>query len=120
MQTLYSMYPLGSAGAALLLVRLLLATHLIYAAWGMTSPFPGWVEVGLVVGALGLAVGFVTLLWALGCAILSVGQLLASNGPLSIFLSFDVLPAIAIMLIGPGGFSIDARLFGRKVIEWNG
>ncbi|HEX4159938.1 MAG TPA: hypothetical protein VHY79_15845 [Rhizomicrobium sp.] len=120
MRTLYSIYPLGSAATALLLVRLLLAAHLIYSAWGLAFHFPGSIEIGLVVCGIGLAVGFVTPLWAVVCAFLSVGELVGASGPLSIWLSFDALPAIAVVLAGPGGFSIDARLFGREVIEWNG
>ena len=75
---------------------------------------PGWIVASLsVVGAACLLVGFMTPVIAIavtiGTAALTLSGLFQS--PLEI-----IVLTIAVALLGPGAFSLDARMFGRREI----
>jgi uncharacterized membrane protein YphA (DoxX/SURF4 family) len=126
LQRLFSTFPRGWPGAGLLLLR---------AAIGVTTIMQGW----LYLGNLTLETGAVGLLSIASGVLLLIGYLtpvagtVAGVGTLGIALSwfpaapqnlFDAkLPAVlaiimsaAIVFLGPGACSIDARLFGRREI----
>ena len=68
-----------------------------------------------VMGAL-LLIGLETPIVAILVCVLQVGMLLVSHGTIVLQ---AVLAAISVCLIvmGPGAWSIDARLFGRRRVE---
>ena len=125
----YSTFPSGSPGIGLLLLRATIGIAAIVqsahdlAAGG--NPAPGIWLVGLleiVCGAL-LAIGLVTpisgtiigvsygaivLLWPHGTS--------AALFPDRLAAFFGLVAALAIVLVGPGAVSVDARLFGRREI----
>lgn len=75
---------------------------------------PGWIVVSLsLICAACLLVGFMTPLIAIvvtiGAAALVISGLFQS--PLEI-----IVLTIAVALLGPGAFSLDARMFGRREI----
>ena len=94
----------------------------------LTSRGPSATEISLagtlgVLTGLSLLIGFLTPLTAviagLGAVAIQISWLPAplpslSSGWLSIFLL--IIIAASIVLLGPGSFSVDARLFGRREI----
>jgi len=116
-QRLFSTFPCGLPGAGLLLLRAAVAIPLVYAGLlTASSPTPLIVDVVTAGAALLLLVG----LWTpLAGGLIAVAQLgLALSHPAFRWTSvhFGVLGA-ALALLGPGGCSVDARLFGRKTIQ---
>jgi len=112
-------YPDDAAGLALLLLRMGYA----FVAFGVVAMLPTQ-----LFGAtfLHLAAAFVALLLLLGLATrlvalllgVAVAAALAAAGPIQqLLLAGHIGGCAAIVLIGPGAFSVDARRHGRRVIH---
>ena len=116
-QRLFSTFPCGLPGAGLLLVRTAAAVPLVHAGLlTAASPSPVIPEVVTAGAAILLLIGFWT---PLAGAVVAVAQLdLAVSHPAEpwTFVHFAALGA-ALAMLGPGGSSLDARLFGRKKIQ---
>lgn len=119
-----SSFPNGGAGAGLLLLRLAVALQLLTetlcaeaAPWwsAMLPAAVAWLPlalaialaVALVLGVLTPVAGAVGALWELFC----LGQSDWAHAPPCIV---GVLTATALVLLGPGAYALDARLFGRR------
>jgi uncharacterized membrane protein YphA (DoxX/SURF4 family) len=126
MQRAFTSFPSGWAGAALLVLRVVVGTAAIVEAalsGSGSHSLPIWVAAAsAVLAGLALVVGFLTpiasaLLAAEGALILLYAhaaglQLLGSRMAL-----FElVVMAAALAILGPGAASIDARLFGRREV----
>lgn len=109
------MFPSGRPGVALLLLRLAVAAGLCLMpdsgrALYLVLPSPLPLPVLSLLAAM-LVLGLLTPLTALAVWVLGVLALRASvQAPLILI----VLQALVLMLIGPGAYSVDARLFGRR------
>jgi hypothetical protein len=76
-----------------------------------------WAVAGLLIVAATLLVGFYTRLAAMICAVLASVVFIEIPGTLSWLMGLQALSAAALALLGAGAYSIDAHLFGRRVIE---
>lgn len=129
MRRLFSAFPTGLPGIGLIVLRITVAAGAIGQGIGAlaTSNQPTWAEqtidVCAIFAALVLLIGFMTPIASLALASGYLGAGMSS------FLSPDVvkhsssftalsLAAIsaALLLLGPGAISLDARLFGRREI----
>jgi len=119
MQKWFSAFPGGWPGLGLLLLRVLVAVSVIvqviaYVAATSLSVI-GWMVVVLVVASAAcLLLGFITPVAAILIGLASL-TLAVSTVPSIQNLDITVL-AVVIGLLGPGAFSIDARMFGRREI----
>jgi hypothetical protein len=111
------MFPQGGPGLALFLLRVSVVTSFSTLA----THHPGLAQARLAQAAIALAslclaVGFVTPAMSVIAAAAAVVEIAA--GPHAQGLVAGVvllLDAAALGLLGPGAYSIDARLFGRRV-----
>lgn len=109
------MFPGGSAGLGLLALRLFLALSL----WPSTAagPWalpPPWRWAALALALLSAAGALTPLAAALACAVpaLALWHGTAATGAALL----AALPALALALLGPGAYSLDARCFGRRLL----
>ena len=76
------------------------------------TKFSGWVMPVVVVSGAGfLLTGFMTPIVSIAIGLISLGLAFTSYDAIEI-----AIIAFAIALLGPGGFSIDARMFGRREV----
>lgn len=112
MKQLFSIYPAGLAGLALLLLRCSLALVFTSEFLDLRS-WPALVVNGL---AIALLAGFATRALAALASIVGLLTLIAWDHPMAILLLGRSIDALALALIGPGAYSIDAVLYGRATI----
>ncbi|GIL39714.1 hypothetical protein TMPK1_19510 [Rhodospirillales bacterium TMPK1] len=111
------MFPAAAPGYALILLRTSAAVSVHLDLHGhLAVGRPPWMIAVLVCVSLVLLLGFVTPLAALATAAIEVVPLVlaADNAPLAAFLL--PLRDVALALLGPGAYSLDAHLFGRRVL----
>ena len=120
MQRLFSTFADGWPGGGLLLQRLLAGGALIYCGVAsITTANQVELEAPKILGAaLGilLLVGLWTPLAGAVTAVVEAWNAFSHPGKLWMPLALAVLGA-SLAMIGPGAWSLDARLFGRKRIE---
>jgi hypothetical protein len=117
MKDIFFAYPGGLAGLALLLLRASIV------CWLAITPLPAtsnnWITIVTCLVALALSVGF-SARAASGCFVIGlvvtgiVGQI-----TLEAFAA-PALDSLALALIGPGAYSIDAMIFGRRTMRLPG
>jgi DNA-binding NarL/FixJ family response regulator/uncharacterized membrane protein YphA (DoxX/SURF4 family) len=133
LQRAFSGFPTGYPGLALLLLRLVAGGAASLQAWLLITANHGAVNSSVVVALLAFVVGLaliVGFMTPIASVLLSAGGLLlivdsGVPGHLLLFesgmarLEFIVMSA-ALISLGPGALSLDARLYGRREIEVNG
>jgi len=117
-QRLFSTFPQGLPGIGLVLLRAAVAIPLVQQAIvGLLNASPP-APLGLVAAgaALLLLVGLWTPVAGVLVAVAELGLALSHPAEPWTFVHFGTLGA-ALAMLGPGGWSVDARLFGRKHIQ---
>jgi len=115
-QRLFTMFPPGLPGLALLLLRESVAVAAVVASYSQ-GPVPAVAShAAAIVVALVLAVGFLTPLVV--TADLALHALIWINHGVdsSALVCIVVSDAIALALLGPGAYSVDCYRFGRRVV----
>jgi hypothetical protein len=111
------MFPTGAAGVALLILRLSVAATLL--AHGAEHPFlhQAFALLTLVLPANALSLGFITPYAAgISCLIqLIVVVRLGARPALPIIIS--IMNTAALGILGPGAYSLDALIFGRRIVR---
>ncbi len=109
------MFPGNAAGAALLILRVGTIT-LIAACSYVHSRFTslGWSEVAIAILIVLIGIGLLTPIACGLAAILEVFFFLESHGADAGHAVPEILVTVALGLLGPGAWSLDGRLFGRR------
>lgn len=113
------MFPQGGPGAALLLLRISVAAILVMSAINRLSILSHILVAGAVLVGLLLTIGLFTPVSSLIAAAFGLAHLLIEGHPdhsVVVVLTASVLNAVALALLGPGAYSLDAKLFGRRVV----
>jgi hypothetical protein len=113
-QRLFSMFPRGAPGTALVVLRLAVAATSWTAAPAACLPAV-WMSLVQPVLSILLALGLLTPAVAVVCAAMhGVGLACGAAGPV-VPAAVAVANAVALALLGPGAYSFDCRFFGRRV-----
>jgi hypothetical protein len=118
MRRLFGTFPTGAPGCGLVLLRVVAALSLQADASGnlvltQHASIPG---VALILLSLALLVGLFTPVVALFAAVTEAAMLGSSTSTgMALMLQGPVI-CVTLALLGPGGYSLDARLFGSRVV----
>ena len=113
-QRLFSMFPRGAPGFALLLLRICVGTSVLLGAWSAPHR-AGWMLAISIAHSILLWVGLLTPV----AALLTIPAYLVDTASLRIpptAMVILIVQAIALSLLGPGSCSIDAHLYGHRVV----
>jgi hypothetical protein len=114
-QRLFAMFPEHGPGIALLLLRFSVAATVWLDTSSRVTGIPAhWIFLGLV--ALSLSIGFLVPILSVLCCVFELMALTGASGGHAPFILVSVANAAALALLGPGAYSLDARLFGRRVL----
>jgi hypothetical protein len=117
MQRLFSMFPTGWPGIALLLLRVALSANVGYGVLEARVHFDmPWMLALLATVALALCGGLLTPISASVAALIEMVFWHLSAGTLAAQHVCAILIATAVALLGPGAYSLDAKLFGRRQV----
>lgn len=112
------MFPTGAAGAALLVLRVLVAATLVdnvTAHWAPVSSL--WVVWAAALLAIVLCFGFLTPYFSILSCLIQLGMLLVlSEGRSELCLVNSILEGAILAVLGPGAYSVDSRIFGRRLL----
>lgn len=118
MQRLFSIFPPGGPGIGLLVLRIsVAATFALVVAirTGVSSIHP--LLLGVLVTALCLTIGFLTPYFSFIVSAYALVSLFSAGDRLDVLAFASLVPnSAALGLLGPGAYSLDARLFGRRVV----
>jgi len=107
------MFPRGAPGLALLLLRVSVGANILLAA-GSTPHRGVWILACAIPVSILLYVGFLTPI----AACLTIPLYLVDTANLkSAPVLISIAQAVALSLLGPGSTSIDAHLYGRRLID---
>jgi hypothetical protein len=116
MQRLFSMFPAGAPGLALLVLRLVTIAwlHLDATAQFAFSPHvPALIS--LEVLSVALLVGALTPYVACAAGLVKAIDLIVDTTFPGVLGGIAFAHFVILLLLGPGAYSVDARLFGRRV-----
>jgi hypothetical protein len=118
MQKLFSMFPVGAPGVALLLLRVTVALEFLFdvPAARLAPGFPSFVSIAIAVPALAMGVGVATPLLSALAALYQFARIVTATGSDVPLHATHLITAVALALLGPGGYSVDAKWFGRRVM----
>jgi uncharacterized membrane protein YphA (DoxX/SURF4 family) len=113
------MFPQGGPGFGLLLLRI--ATAAMFALnvmhpFHFSSPVLYWVALSFIVlTSVSLCIGFLTpMLAVIACAI-AVANLFLTEQTSNVVYILRMLTSASLFFLGPGAYSVDAKLFGLQV-----
>ena len=116
MQRLFSVFPTGMPGIGLLLLRVSVAAVLLVdgtAHWTLVTSW--WTFLLVAVPAGALCLGFLTPYAASLCCVIELGVLWVTKAE-EFHLIIALIPSVVVAMVGPGAYSLDARIFGRRLL----
>lgn len=123
MQRLFSFFPDSWPGMGLLLLRFTAAASLIAGALALAAKTPSslsyLVELTAIAIALLLIIGFATPL-AATVHVMIEAWLLVSAAQNAAVAALSAVVGTSLIMLGPGAWSVDSRLFGRRRIHLPG
>ena len=110
------MFPTGLPGIGLLFLRASVAAAILFEHYACRGSLSTWAMIAAAVPSLAISVGYLTPVAAFAALMLhALLQLRFGNSDV-LMISVLALDAIALALLGPGAYSVDAARFGRRVV----
>ncbi|HKR15405.1 MAG TPA: hypothetical protein VJT15_25285 [Pyrinomonadaceae bacterium] len=113
------MFPQGGPGIGLLLLRIAVAAMFalnVTNRFNLASNVLHWSLISLIgLLSFGLLVGLLTPILSIIACIGALLNLFLADQPLAVVYILRILTSAALFFLGPGAYSIDARLFGLRV-----
>jgi hypothetical protein len=109
------MFPQGGPGVALLLLRTSVVAFLIIISEAYNGPFHRLVLGVILLTSMSLLVGLLTPLLCVLATAFSIGNMIINPCASIVVCVIATANAVALGLLGPGAYSIDSKLFGRRV-----
>jgi uncharacterized membrane protein YphA (DoxX/SURF4 family) len=117
MQRLFPMFPAAAPGCALVLLRVSAALSLHLGGSGhLVVDRPLYMVAALACFSLTLLLGVATPFVSLAAVAIQCAMLVMTKDDLAAAAFLLPVSALALALLGPGAYSLDARLFGRRVL----
>ena len=111
------MFPAGAAGCGLLILRVCAAGMLVRNSIAdATVPIPTWQIAGVIILVIAFCLGAFTPVSCCVSAVMQIFLVLHAHDPNPYHIAFTLCVTAALFFLGPGAFSLDSRLFGRRVI----
>lgn len=111
------MFPPGFPGIALLLLRVSVALTVLLQGYMRQEDLPGWLVAASLLLAILLIAGFVTPILAVLTMVVQLAGVFQGSWPSRVLVAILSLNALALALLGPGAYSVDALRFGRRVVD---
>ncbi len=111
------MFPTGTAGAALLVLRVSVAAALVVngtAHWDLVTP--SWILLEFAILAIFLCLGLLTPYCSAAGCLVQLYLLFMGGGRDEFQLFISILDSGVLAVLGPGAYSADARMFGRRLL----
>jgi hypothetical protein len=105
-------------GIGLLLFRISVATAFLVdgtASWTLVTSW--WILILFIVPAAELCLGFLTPCCASLCCLVEFGVLWITGGQNEFHLVIALVSSAVLAMLGPGAYSLDARIFGRRLLS---
>jgi hypothetical protein len=110
------MFPAGIPGLGLAILRFCAAAAGIASVMSGSESCSNWICIAFLPFALGLILGVLTPATCVGSLALQ-GIITYQLGTAGLaHCSLSILLATAVLMLGPGAYSMDARLFGRREV----
>jgi hypothetical protein len=113
------MFPQGGPGVGLLLLRIaaagMFALNLMH-PFNFSSSALRWFLVSFIfLISLGLLLGFLTAIITIIACVAAIANLVTADQPFDVVYIIRLLTWAALFFLGPGAYSVDAKLFGLQV-----
>jgi uncharacterized membrane protein YphA (DoxX/SURF4 family) len=116
-QRLFSMFASGVPGAALFVLRVSVAATLLEDGTGHGTPVTSlWMLLPIILTATFLCLGLLTPICASLCCLMEFYSLTISGGQDMFHLVMSILTSAVLAMLGPGAYSVDGRIFGRRLL----
>ena len=109
------MFPQGGPGVALLLLRISVVAFLNIVAANYKESFNLLVLVSVLLISISLLIGFLTPVLCVIAAALVIVNIVVNPHAGSVLCGIAIANVTALGLLGPGAYSLDSKLFGRRV-----
>jgi hypothetical protein len=116
-QRLFSMFPSGLPGIALLILSTSVALTVLLSGYAQREELAARILACFLMLAMMLTAGCLTPILALLAAAVQFIGLWSTTMPHDGYLVISALDAFVLALLGPGAYSFDAARFGRRVVD---